>query len=168
LLDLRHKVLGGEHLSLKELQTQCEGHVRKQEAGMTSITTRAHRDSGLGKLLNARPGSKEWKAANDQIEKLNRQKKKRVPDDRHRQRMSALYVDAISVGRWNRPSKEISQACASDFLQDAVNDYSVQYSRYAELEITRHSNPELFSALQQWPDRPELPTPEWPPSGGAL
>jgi AbiV family abortive infection protein len=168
LLDLRRKVLGGEHLSIKELQTHCDGHVRKQEAGMTSITTRAHRDSGLGKLLNVRHGSKEWKDANDQIEKLNRQKKKRVPDDRHRQRLSALYVDAISVGRWNRPSKEISQACASDFLQDAVNDYSLQYSRYAELEITKHHDPELFSAFQQWPDRPELPPPVWPPYGGAL
>jgi hypothetical protein len=61
--------------------------VRKQYADVTSITMRADRDSGLGKLLqmrtNATPGSKEPKAANEQIEKLDREKKKRVPDDRH-------------------------------------------------------------------------------------
>jgi hypothetical protein len=135
---------------------------------MTSITMIADRDSGLGKLLQTRmsatPGSKEWKAANEQIEKLDRQKKKRVPDERHRQRMSALYVDAGSVGRWNRPAKEISQAHARDFLQDAVNDYSLQYSQgYTELEIIKDGDPELFHALVQWSDRPELPRPEWPP-----
>jgi AbiV family abortive infection protein len=167
LLDLRRKALVGEPITIKGIQTACEGHVRKQNAGMTSITTRADRDSELGKLLQARtkatPGSKEWKATNEQLEKLHRLKKKRVPDDRHKQRMSALYVDAVSVGRWNRPSKEISQADACDFLQDAVNDYAVQRSRYAELEITKDVDPDLFGALLDWSDRPELPPPDWPP-----
>ena len=101
LLDLRRKILAGERLTIEEVQNHCEGHVRKQEAGMTSITMRADRDSGLGKLLQTRtsttPGTEEWKAANEQVEKLDRQRKRRVPDDRHKQRMSALYVDAVSL-----------------------------------------------------------------------
>jgi AbiV family abortive infection protein len=166
LLDLRRKVLGGRHLTIKEIQTHCVDHVHKQGAGMTSITMRADWNSGLGKLLQTRmsatPGSKEWKAAYEQIEKLNRQKKKRVPDERHRQRMSALYVDAVP-GRWNRPA-EISQSHASNFLQDAVNDYCQQYWQgyiHTELEIIKYGDPELFHALVQWSDRPELPRPEW-------
>src|SRR5436309_12427301 len=47
---------------------------------------------------SAKPGSEEWKAARKEIEKLDRQKKKRVPGGRHDQRMSALYVDA-SISR---------------------------------------------------------------------
>jgi AbiV family abortive infection protein len=165
LLDLRRKVLGGEHVTLEEIRDHCADHVRKQVAGMTSITMRADRASGLGKLLqtkmSATPGSKEWKAANEQIEKLDRQKKKRVPEERHRERMSALYVDAVSGGRWNRPAKEVSQSYAHDFLQDAVNDYSLQYSqRYTELEIIKAVDPELFQALVQWSDRPALPCPD--------
>jgi hypothetical protein len=65
--------------------------------------------------------------------------------------MSALYVDAVSVDRWNRPAKEISQADARDFLQEAVNDYSLQYfQRYTELEIIEANDPDLFGALVQW------------------
>jgi len=47
---------------------------------------------------DTKPGSEEWKAARKEIEKLDRQKKKRVPGGRHEQRMSALYVDA-SISR---------------------------------------------------------------------
>jgi AbiV family abortive infection protein len=159
LLDLRTKLLGGEHLTIEEIQKHCEGHVRKQGAGMTSITMRADTGSGLGKLLQTRHGSKEWQAAREQLEKLNQQKRRRVPDDRHKQRMSAHYVDAASPDRWNRPTKEISQTFASDFLQDAVNDYSIQFERYTKPEIIKHLDPELDTALAQWTDRPELTHP---------
>jgi hypothetical protein len=77
-------------------------------------------------------------------EELDCRKKKRVPDDRHKQRMSALHVDAVSNVRWNRPAKEISQADARDVLQDAVNDYSAQRSRYAEMQIT------ILNFLTHW------------------
>jgi AbiV family abortive infection protein len=168
LLDLRDKVMGGEYLTIEEVNARCIDHVRKQAAGMKSLTMRAHRNSGLGKVLNTRttaePGSVEGKAARDQIEELDRQKQRRVPDDRHKQRMAALYVDAISIDHWNRPSKAISQTGAYEFICDAVNDYSLQYSqRYTELKFIEATHPELFHALQDWQDRPELPPPEWPP-----
>jgi AbiV family abortive infection protein len=163
LRDLRKKVLGGERLTIKQIQKHCEGHVRKQEAAMISTTVRGDRNSALGKLFQTRhsstPGSEDWKKAHEQIEKLTHQTSKRVPDDRHKQRMSALYVDAVSLDRWNRPEKEISQTSARDFLTDAVNDYSMPYDRYTNLEL---SDPDLRSALEQWSNRPELPLREWP------
>jgi AbiV family abortive infection protein len=167
LLDLRTKALDGESITIEEIQSQCADHVRKQDAGMTSITMRFENDSGLGKLLETRrtspPGSEERKAADKQVKKLDRQKMKRVPDDRHRQRMSALYVDAVPPDGWNRPVNEISQMEAHDFIQEAVNDYSMQFQRYSELELIREDYPELFGALAGWLDRPELARPEWPP-----
>jgi AbiV family abortive infection protein len=167
LLDLRQKVIAGEKITVKQIQSHCDNHVRKQQAGMTSITMRTDRESGLGKLLQMRstavPGSKEWTKAQEEVDRLDRQKKKRTPEDRHRQRMSALYVDAVSVNHWNRP-KEISRESAQDFLSDAVNDYAGQRSRYAELELIKDDDPELFKALVEWSGRPDLPPPQWPHS----
>jgi AbiV family abortive infection protein len=164
LLDLRKEVLGGKAVTVEDIRGACEGHVQKQQAGMLSLTMRADRDTGLGKLLQARaaaaaaPASKEWKEKEDQLQQIDRLKKKRIPDDRHKQRMSALYVDPKSVDQWNRPREEISQTEAHDFLVDAGNDYGLQRSqRYMELAILKESDPELHDALVQWADRPELP-----------
>ena len=48
-------------------------------------------------LMQARmkfpPASEEWREANGKLEKVSHEKRKRVPDERHRQRMSALYVE---------------------------------------------------------------------------
>jgi AbiV family abortive infection protein len=161
LLDLREKVLGGEPLTIKDVQVHCEGHVIKQKAGMLSTTLTADNDSVLGKLLQicmeATAGSKEGEAANEQVEKRRRQKEKRVPDDRHKQRMSALYVEAVALDRWNRPAKEISRPFAREFLQATLTDYNLQrMQRYTDRD------PKLFNALVQWSDRPEMPLPEWP------
>jgi hypothetical protein len=68
---------------------------------MMSISMTADNDSGLGKLIRtkmtATPSSDQWRAASDELRSIDRQMEKRVPDDRHKQRMSALYVDPISV-----------------------------------------------------------------------
>jgi hypothetical protein len=127
---------------------------------------RADRDSGLGKLLSDRfaaaPGSDERKAADEKVEKIDDLKKNRTPQVRHAQRIRALYVDPVSTDRWNRPSIEISQSTAQDFISDATNDYAGEHERYTNLEITKDLDPDLFKALEQWPDRPELPLPERP------
>jgi AbiV family abortive infection protein len=129
LLDLRREVVGGKNLTIEEIKDRCDDHVTKQKAGMLSFTMRADRESGLGILLRSRmeasPGSNEWTETDDKLTKINRGKKRRVPDDRHEQRMSALYVDPVSIGRWNRPSLAILQMSAYEFLQDARNDYSI-------------------------------------------
>lgn len=52
-----------------------------------------------------------------------------------------------------------------EFLGDAVNDYAGQYDRVhitSPDPILKHIDLELYSALEQWSDRPELQRPEWP------
>ena len=141
----------------------------KQKAGMLSLTMRPAMDSGVGRLMQARTkflvGSKEWREANEQLEKISHEKRKRVPDERHRQRMSALYVEPQSGGSWNQPARRIIEEFSQDVVNDAVNDYSLQYyQRYitGEDPILKHLDPDLFNALEQWSDRPELPPPDWP------
>jgi AbiV family abortive infection protein len=167
LLELRREVVGGDRLTIKQIQTRCGNHVRKQEAGMVSIVTRADRDTGVGKVLQtrmrAKPGSEELKAANEQIEKLDRMKKKRGPSDRHEQRISALYVDPVSPDGWNRPTEGISPTTACERLQDAANDYSSQYHRYTDPRTYKPDDEELYTALEEWTNRPTLVRPERPP-----
>ena len=164
LLDLRRKVLRGDRLTVEQIRTCCGDHVRKQEAGQMSTVMRTDKYSGLGKLLqtraSAKPGSKKWKAADEQIEKLDRQKARRAPGDRHKQRMSALYVDALAPDRWNRPINEISMTAAFDYLQNAANDYSLQRDRYTNPEIYKPVDSEFYTALEKWTDRPTLAHPE--------
>jgi AbiV family abortive infection protein len=166
LHDLRRKVVRGDSVTIKEIQTRWGDHVRKQEAGVMSTVMRTDKDSGLGKLLqtraSAKPGSQERKTADEEVKRLDRQKTKRAPGDRHEQRISALYVDAVSLDRWNRPIKEISPTSAYQRLQDAANDYSRQYDRYTNPEIYKPDDPELYAALEKWTDRPTL-APTEPP-----
>jgi AbiV family abortive infection protein len=90
------------------------------------VEPRRLNDSGVGKLLQNRMkaplGSKERRDANKQVEKIDQLKSKRTPDDRHRLRMKALYVDILSQEQWNRPAEEISRTAAYEFLADAMND----------------------------------------------
>jgi hypothetical protein len=119
-------------------------------------------DTELGGLLgiylrSIKEGTDEWKTAKEQLEQARRT----VPVERHNQRMSALYVDAVSPDRWNRPTDEISQITAHAYLQDAANDYSGQWDRYANPEIAKPDDPELYNALENWSGRPiTLPFPE--------
>ena len=165
LLELRTQVLSGGHLTIEKIQQRCRDHVKKQEAGMMSFVMRAVTDTALGKLLNtylnAKPGSEEWKTAREQLEQ-DQERTKLIPAERYKQRMSALYVDAVAPDRWNRPTREISQISAYEHLQDAANDYSGQYDRYTNPEIYKPDDLELYTELEQWIGRPTLPIPERP------
>jgi AbiV family abortive infection protein len=161
LLELRKKVLDGDHLTIKEIQDRCRNHVTKQEAGMLSFVMRAVTDTGglLDTYLTVRQGSEEWNTAREQLE----QARQTVPVERHKQRMSALYVDAVSADRWRRPTREISQITAHAYLQDAANDYSGKWERYINPSIYSPDDPEFYTALENWPGRPILlPSPERP------
>ena len=161
LLALREEVIGGKTVTIPEIKDRCSDHVQKQKAGMLSVTMRGDRGSGSGKLLTSRmeaqPRTEEWTKANEALEQIERRQKKAVPAKRHEQRAVALYVDPISLDRWNRPSKEISKAQAWTSIVDARNDYVIQFGRYTNGAITQITKPDLFKALEQCPDRPELP-----------
>ena len=162
LLKLRKRVLAGESFTVEDVKTAYDDHVRKQEAGMTGLTMRADNASGLGKLLQTRMkaplGSKERQEADRQVGKIDQLKLKRTPDDRHRLRMKALYVDILSEEQWNRPAQELSRTDAYEFLTDAINEYGVQRERYMNLQLLKANDPdEIHDALVQWSDRPQLP-----------
>ncbi len=157
LLALREEVIGGKTVTIPEIKDRCRDRVQKQKEGMLIVTMRGDRGSGSGKLLTAQPRTEEWTKANEALEKIDRRQKKAVPGKRHEQRKVALYVDPISVDRWNRPSKEISKALAWTSFVDARNDYVIQFNRYTNVAVIQFREPDLIKALEQWPDRPELP-----------
>jgi hypothetical protein len=102
------------------------------------------------------------------LAKIDRLQRKRVPSDRHEKRISALYVEPISVNQWNSPA-DTSRSSAEKFLQHAVNDYAMRMQGYITSadSILKEIDPELYSGLEKWSDRPELPRPEWPHDTGS-
>jgi hypothetical protein len=120
---------------------------------MLSITIK----SGMANLLAAMhkdPLSSEFQDANAKLDKIVEAKQKRTPNDRHAQRKKTLYVEPISETQWNRPG-DTSAIVVFEFLRDAVNDYSLECGNMQD-GILENTNPELYAALEQWPDRPTL------------
>jgi AbiV family abortive infection protein len=161
LLSLRQEAIGGKQLTVDDVAARCGDHVSRQRAGMLSTTIRGDRSVVMG-VANAVPGTSEWEAAHQEVDRLVSKLRKRTPGERHERRMSALYVDPVSPTEWNRPSARITQEDARRSLTDAGNDYSIQCERYSKLEILKVIDPELADALAQWPDRPQMLPPEWP------
>jgi AbiV family abortive infection protein len=171
LFKLRKKLLQGANITIEEIKKRGDKHVPKQQAGMLGATIRVPDNAtGLGKLLSdimtmARQ-SPAWKNAKAELAKITKSKENRLPTDRHKARMAALYVDVkdVSGNKWNRP-KDTSPSAAREFLEEAVGDYALQcdqsYITSPETAL-KHIDPELYHALEQWSDRPELPRPEWP------
>jgi hypothetical protein len=131
------------------------------------MTMRADRQTGLGKILTDRmtntPQSQKWRDADVTLKQIDEKRAKRTPDDRHSARMRALYVELSSSG-WNRPADMAAQT-AHDFLQDAVNDYSIRYSQgyiASAQSILKDIDADLYNALEQLADRPQLPPPKQP------
>jgi AbiV family abortive infection protein len=167
LLDMWRRRRGGSPVTLEEIRNACDNHVEKQRAGMLSLTLTTDRTTVLGKHLTSRktyaPQSEEWKEADAALKQISDQKAKRTPDDRHSKRMRALYVEPKSSTEWNRPANILAEP-AHNFLQDAVNDYSLRsHQGYITPDhILKHIDPELYDALEQLTDRPQLPPPEHP------
>ena len=118
----------------------------------------------LQKICEAPHGTTQWKEAFEEWMEIDRSQKEHVSSNRHKDRMAALYVYPESGNKWKRPS-DTSCCFAQEFLEDAVNDYAVEYCHSyitSPEPILKHINPELYSALEKWSDRPELQRPEYP------
>jgi AbiV family abortive infection protein len=168
LLDLWRRQRDGHSVTVGQIDRACGEHVDKQRAGMLSMTMRAGRQTGLGKILTGRmtniPQSQAWKDADAALKQIDEKKAKRTPDDRHSARMRALYVEPTSSSQWNRPA-DMSAQTAHEFLQDAVNDYAVRYGQgYVSSDqcILKEIDVDLYNALEELADRPQLPPPEQP------
>jgi AbiV family abortive infection protein len=164
LLELWRRALAGEAFTVKEIRKSCSDHEKKQTAGMLGITITGDQQSELGKLMRARmelpPQSPERQKLEAEFDQIIEEIKKSIPIDRHRTRMSALYVEPKSETEWHRPA-DYTASAAHAFLLNASNDYSIQHHRYntrSNLEDDR----QLYDALEQWPERPTLLPPEWP------
>jgi AbiV family abortive infection protein len=164
LLGFWRETFSGKSFTIEDLRDACDDHVAKQRAGMLSLALRADRESGLGKILEARmknsPQSAEWKEAETALKRIDETKEKRTPNDRHAKRAKALYVEPTSETAWNRPTLT-SATEAYDFLIDAVNDYSGRYHQgyISPSGMLEDVDPQLYEALSKWPERPAL----WPP-----
>jgi AbiV family abortive infection protein len=132
LLKFWRSKLGGETVTIEQIDAACTDHVEKQRAGMLSTVMTADRDSELGRLLNVRlnnsPQSEERKDADAELKKIDKVKAKRTPSDRHEKRMASLYVEPKSSDDWNRPG-DLSAETAFNFLQDAINDYAGRHNQ---------------------------------------
>jgi AbiV family abortive infection protein len=162
LFDLRDKVVAGESVDLEKVVRSCDDHLVKQEWAVVSMTYVTDKESELGKLLETRmrahPQSEDWKTADKALRKLDSPRFKRAKDDRHKQRMRALYVDPDdSQLGWNRPLN-VGKQTAYDFLVWAGNDYSVQLQK-VDLELLKGTDERLRQELFEWDDRPTLLNP---------
>jgi hypothetical protein len=113
--------------------------------------------------MKSKPGSKEWNEAEEKLAQIDGKKEKRVSQDRHEQRMAALYVEPLPTGSWNRPTRKITEELSRKVVCDAVNDYAVQYHQNyitGEDPTLKLYDPDLYKALDQWSGRPELPPPD--------
>src|SRR5262245_34192082 len=165
LLNLRRRVVARESVTLQDIKAMCQDHVEKQDWAQLSTVQRASGDEGLAKLLrkvtSASPQSEDYKNASKELEAITNQQRTRIPQDRHNERLSALYIEPTTNGLdWNRPNQK-PRVEAARFLMDAVNDYALEYDRFQSGSL-EFIDPDSFRALQAWDTRPKLPAPEWP------
>lgn len=149
-----------------DIRAACSDHVEKQRQAHLSVTFMAAADTRLDRLFRTRfkhkPQDREYKEADAEIQKFIQALSRRTPADRHAIRKSALYVDLNESGtKWNRP-REMGQDSAYKYLSDTANDYAGQIDRLRPDLLRALEEFKLAIALDEWPERPELPNPVWP------
>lgn len=157
----------GQSVTLEDINKACKKHVEKQKWGQLSTTLRFQNKSVTGKLITTRNKliqseqhqSEEFKEIEREMNVIMESIRRRTPDDRHKARIEALYVEPDNSGTdWNRP-KKVPSEFAFNFVADASSDYSL--SRQI-LEAGTTFNAEFTKELLKWKDRPEIPLPKWP------
>lgn len=169
MLDLWRRASAGETFTTEQLRDACKDHEAKQRAGMASLNISTHQDTGVGKVLLAKMTSplhsSERQKADAALEQVDKTMRRRTPADRHDDRIAALYVDPISETTWNRPTGAVSASDAFEALRVAGNDYSLQSGQWylapgsSSNELLKELDPDLYSALDQWRERPKLQPP---------
>jgi hypothetical protein len=95
-----------------------------------------------------------WRA----LEVIFAQRMEDIPRERRAFRERGLYVDPSTDGSiWERP-RDFRGDLAEQELYHALNDYSGLRANLAEAE----QYADVRAALEEWPERPELPRPAWP------
>lgn len=128
LLDLAQDVHAGAALGAKEVRRRCSNHTEKQDRGALSVVFRTSAghplDDALRRRFEAAFGSPEYEAAQSEIDAATTAQAMSQPANRHRDRMSGVYLDLAMDGQsWERPL-DIDAAFAREVVEDAINDYA--------------------------------------------
>jgi AbiV family abortive infection protein len=152
---------GGHIATRKELQKLIQGHAEKQERGTMWVALRGRGDDGpLDRLLSAHRSDDAGvrDAAAKQLHEMSAALRKRLPDDRHGDRLKAFYVDPTDEhDAWDRPIDARFSRPPHDIVVDAISDYAAQ--RFSLLDQVQNTNPPLAEAIATWTERPILPMP---------
>ena len=164
LRDMAKRVAAGEAFRPEDIQNACFDHVVKQRAAVLGITLNDPPEpfrSLIKEKLGLTPGTEEYRRANDKLDEVIKAKARRLPQDRHDMRTSALYVDLDDDGTtWNRPSA-LSRARAYDVISGAVNDYAGQYDP-VRIGMIEEEFPPMAAARTAIAAQFELPAPRQP------
>ncbi len=151
----------GAAVTLVDLKAVGVDHVKKQEDAMLSVMTSGIPGTQVGDalqtLLRTHSWSEEYKQAKEIADLATKCKARRIPTDRHQQRMMSLYVDPTEVG-WSSP-KDVSRETAIEFVTHAVNDYAAVKRNHLEHQ---DSYKKLHAYLNNNKERIVLPEPRWP------
>ena len=131
----------------------------------TCHVTRFNAGSRVAELfkaqMRAKPGDGEFEKIQAELDVIIARQAKRVPEERHRKRMKALYVEPSASG-WSRPCQEFDEEESECFLLDAINDYSITVSRYGGLATFEPELRPISVLIDAWQTRPEMPPLPWP------
>ena len=113
-----------------EVARRCAAHVDKQRAGASGTTLQvapsSQLASALQELAQGPRESPERVTARNVIKAASDAKAKRDPQDRHKAREVALYVDLDTMGtKWSRPC-EVASSIARAHITEAVGDYAFE------------------------------------------
>jgi AbiV family abortive infection protein len=168
LLDVwRDVVNNGTTVRGEDIRKLTDDHVVKQTKAQVSLVQTVGEigteagETGFAKLLRTVVTSghseSEREEARQILDDVSERQRDRIPEDRHKIRMRALYVDLNESGTgWNRPNQMIGDVRTQ--LEHAVSDYVNRLQRL-QVEVLPAVEPKLAAALEQWPERPALPEP---------
>jgi AbiV family abortive infection protein len=159
--DLEREIASGKMITLKDLKDCSEGHVAKHKAAITGIAYGGDVSTGLGAAIlgmtQCDPNSETFKQAKAIADTAGKAIFKRFPDERHRQRNQALYVDPVDVTKWQSP-RNITKEDARMYITHIRNDYA---NVQGNLEF-REEDANVFAFLQTNANRFQLLYPKWP------
>jgi AbiV family abortive infection protein len=165
LLELWQVAASGETVTVDDVRERTADHLAKQAAGQRSISMTLDHESQLGKLLaarNAAIGTDSYADLDRQVADIDQRIMARRPNDRHKLRLGALYVDIDDAGRdWKVPAR-LSRAECATIIRDVRNDYAGQRDRMENPEVL--SDGALARAIIKLQSKPSLPPPPFGPS----
>ena len=170
LLERGKAAHAGQMIAADALTKELAKHIEKQRRGALSVVLRPLQGTALSDAFQTQtasePGSKDWLEAETVIEQAIAETFAAQPAQRHRDRMSAVYLDLDDDGKtWVRLAS-MNTEFARDAITHAVSDYSVAHFRWRDENLENASlqrvKPEFLLIKAHKPTGVALPPPVWP------